>query len=255
MLQAFQRLLNLLPPRSDGGDQGELGERRGAVVLYTRLGAATEPPVRPARRAGSSDRRPAEGPGTGPTAAEQHQTERPEPEASETEHPEPTAAPAAMRPRSSHRRRLLGTRLYYLRIFSSRRCQQLASIGITTAGELLSCDPADTAHRLGASPAAKRALTRSRHAIRFAAAVPGMMPRDALLLIRVHRRGTRRLATESPASLRRDLERFALSSRGQRLLRGRPVPTIDQLRGWIDACARSRRPSQQNATAPINTAA
>jgi hypothetical protein len=79
--------------------------------------------------------------------------------------------------------------------------------------------------------------------------VPGMMPRDALLLISIHRRSARGLACESPASLHRDLERFAESTRGRTQLRGRRIPSMRRLKRWIAQCESSslRTPLQARA--------
>ena len=86
-------------------------------------------------------------------------------------------------------------------------------------------------------------------AIRFAAAVPGMMPRDAMLLISIHRRSVRGLALESPAALHRDLLRFAESTNGRLQLRGRRVPSLRRLKRWIAECESSavRSPLQTRA--------
>ena len=141
------------------------------------------------------------------------------------------------RPSGSHRERLLSMRLARLRLFGPRRRERLEAAGIFTAGDLLMVDLTEIRRRMGTNDRKTRWLARHRRAIRLAAAVPGMMPRDALLLTHVHRRSLNGLAAESPAALHRDLERFALSSDGQRLLRGRPVPNVRRVRGWIRASA------------------
>ncbi len=141
------------------------------------------------------------------------------------------------RPTGSHRERLLSMRLSHLRLLGPRRRERLEAAGIVTAGDLLMADLPEIRRRMGADERKTRWLARHRRAIRLAAAVPGMMPRDALLLTHVHRRSLNGLAAESPAALHRDLERFALSSDGQRLLRGRPVPSVRRVRSWIRASA------------------
>ena len=62
------------------------------------------------------------------------------------------------------------------------------------------------------------------------------MPRDAQLLISVHRRSVQGIAGESPAGLHRDLVRFSLSSRGRRLVRGKRLPSIRRLKKYISTC-------------------
>ncbi len=139
-------------------------------------------------------------------------------------------------PTGSHRQRLLGMRLEHIRICSPRRCERLTEIGIVTAGDLAAADPAKVARHFNASRKALRVIQHYRRAIRFAASVPGMMPRDAMLLVSIHRRSIRGLATESPATLYRDLQRFSESSQGQAQLRGRRLPSTRRLRRWIHEC-------------------
>ncbi len=134
-----------------------------------------------------------------------------------------------------HRAWLLSMRLDHLRICSASRSQQLSQLGVVTAGDLLTADLNEIAHRL-ADRTLTRRLKRTVRAIQFAAAVPGMMPRDSMLLICVHRRSIRSLASESPAVLHRDLQRFALSTKGQRALKGRRLPSVKRIRRWVEAC-------------------
>ena len=144
---------------------------------------------------------------------------------------------AAAAPAESHRQRLLGMRLEHLRLCSLPRCQKLASVGIETADDLVGADLDRLVQRLEAPPTATRILKRYRRAIHFAASVPGMTPHDAVLLISIHRRSIRGLAVESPVALHRDLQRFALSTKGQRQLRGRRLPSVRRIRRWIEACS------------------
>jgi len=109
-------------------------------------------------------------------------------------------------------------------------------MGMLTTGDLARADLVRLASRFGAPSKALPVLKQYRRAIRFAASVPGMMPRDALLLISIHRRSVRGLAEESPASLYRDLERFAESTRGRQQLRGRRIPSTRRLKKWITQC-------------------
>jgi len=74
---------------------------------------------------------------------------------------------------------------------------------------------------------------RRTRAHRFSAIFSAMTPREAKLLLCVHRRSLRQLASESPAALRRDLQRFVLSSRGRAVSRDRPAPTLVRVRNWV----------------------
>ena len=150
--------------------------------------------------------------------------------------PTPVAIAGSVPAHVSHRERLFGMRLEYTKLCSPRRCERLRTLGIVTAGDLSSADPDRLAVHFGAPRKALRVLRQYRRAIRFAAAVPGMMPRDAMLLISIHRRSARGLASESPSALHRDLERFAESSQGRLQLRGRRIPSTRRLKRWIAAC-------------------
>ncbi|QDT03640.1 hypothetical protein K227x_20240 [Rubripirellula lacrimiformis] len=135
-----------------------------------------------------------------------------------------------------HRQRLLSMRIEHIRICSPKRCERLAELGIITAGDLAAANPERLASHFTASRKALRVIQQYRRSIRFAASVPGMMPRDAMLLVSIHRRGVRGLACESAAALHRDLQRFAESSQGQAQLRGRRLPSTRRLKRWINEC-------------------
>lgn len=154
--------------------------------------------------------------------------------------------------KNDHRAWLLTMRLDHLRVCSPVRCERLAEIGVLTAGDLVTADLAQIG-RVTGDETLPRLLKRTVRAIQFAAAVPGMMPRDAMLLICVHRRSIRSLATESPAVLHRDLQRFALSTKGQRAMKGRRLPSVKRIRRWVETCvdATSRSGTRQSAMRAI----
>lgn len=74
---------------------------------------------------------------------------------------------------------------------------------------------------------------RRSRAHRFSVIFSDMTPREAKMLFCVHRRTLRQLASESPAALRRDLQRFVLSSRGRLVSRDHPAPTMVRVRQWV----------------------
>ncbi len=127
-------------------------------------------------------------------------------------------------------------RLEHTRICHPARCKKLQAQNIVTAGDLIAADPESLARALGAPLRAVAVIKRYQRTLRFAASVPGMSPRAAQLLISIHRRSVQGLAQERPHELRRDIERFALSSQGRKLLKGRRVPGVKRIRKWIDAC-------------------
>ena len=159
-----------------------------------------------------------------------------------------TPSPADQ-PTNNHRQRVLSMKLGHTRICSAQRSDRLATMGIFTAGDMAFADPTALAKNFKASRRAERVLVQYRRAIRLAATVPGMTPRDAMLLVSIHRRSAGGLARETPAVLYRDLERFAESSQGQSLLRGRRLPSSRRIKQWVTQCdsLRSRKPMHAQA--------
>lgn len=149
----------------------------------------------------------------------------------------PECQPATRQPdHVDHRVRIMAMRLEHTRLCSDRRCERLRALGILTAGDMAAADPGELAKEFTATRKATVVLKQYRRAIRLAAAIPGMMPRDAQLLISIHRRSIRGLAREKPGVLYRDLQRFAESSSGRRQLRGRRLPSTRRIRRWISTC-------------------
>ncbi|MEM6779662.1 MAG: DUF4332 domain-containing protein [Planctomycetota bacterium] len=154
----------------------------------------------------------------------------------------------AVTPTTSHRERLLAMRIQHLQLCSEKRASQLADVGIRTAGDLLWCQPERIAGSFRAPARACRAIRRFQSAIGLAVAVEGMTPRDAMLLIAIHRRSVDSLAGEHAATLRRDLERFSLSTQGTRLVGNRGIPSLRRIKAWIAEC---QTEVQQWTAAPV----
>lgn len=150
----------------------------------------------------------------------------------------PTASPQAdsectLSLVASHRERLLSMRIEHLRLVTNKRQAWLAEAGFITAGDLATCRLDQVATQRGWNRRTQARVRRLQRAVRMAASIDRMMPRDAMLLIAIHRRDVQALACETAAGLRRDLERFALSSRGERFLGTRHLPSVRRLKEWI----------------------
>ncbi|PHQ34831.1 hypothetical protein CEE69_13250 [Rhodopirellula bahusiensis] len=153
----------------------------------------------------------------------------------------PVASPAtpSVRPsrlRSSHRERIFAMRIEHLQICNEKRCRLLAKVGVVTAGDLACCNPEQISRQYKSPERALRSIKRLRAAVRLSVAIDGMMPRDALILVAIHRRSVASLARESAAALHRDLERFSLSSRGQKMVGHRGVPSLRRVKSWVGQC-------------------
>lgn len=82
---------------------------------------------------------------------------------------------------------------------------------------------------------ADKTLSKNRlREVRFSRLFSDMTSTEARVLFNIHRRTIRALAAESPAALLRDMRRFALSSRGQRILANDEMPDISLVRSWVN---------------------
>ncbi len=120
-----------------------------------------------------------------------------------------------------------------LGIVSERLLRKLRRAGLQNCEDLLAADAAGLIQRIGAPQSYTARIRRYQRAIRFSRRFSAMTPHEALLLLAAHRRSNAGLASETAGVLRRDLERLLLSSRGQKLAAGRPVPEIQRVRQWI----------------------
>ncbi|MEM9589271.1 MAG: DUF4332 domain-containing protein, partial [Planctomycetota bacterium] len=148
----------------------------------------------------------------------------------------PAAHPKPVTITPSHRAQVLDTRIEHAGLCGPRRNEQLLRAGLRTCGDLLSANPKQIAADMGLPRRAANTLARYQRSIRLAARVPGLSARDALLLVSVHRKTVKVLSAESPAQLHRDLQRFALSTRGQNVLRGRKLPSLRRVKRWVNQC-------------------
>lgn len=144
---------------------------------------------------------------------------------------------AAPSRRVSHRQAVGRLPLHQAGLHSRRLVDALKAHGIETAGDLVGLDSLPSWARDEAAT-----IRRAQRAIRFSGKVAGMQPWHARLLRAIHRRTPEQLAAESAEAIYRDLVRFGLSSRGQRLLGGRDLPSQKRVRQWVRSARRRVRP-------------
>lgn len=121
---------------------------------------------------------------------------------------------------------------------SAAQRRALRSAAILTTEDLLRSNAAELVQRLQWPALAERRVRRWQRAIRMARAIRTMTPRHALMLHAIHRRSVRAVAEEVAPRLHRDLERYALSSRGAKQLGDHPLPSLDEVRRWIEEARR-----------------
>ena len=150
---------------------------------------------------------------------------------------------------SCHRQRLLGMKIEHTKMCGTKRCELLNSHGVFSCGDLMACDP-EILSKTGAPTKTVQIIRRYRSAVRIAVCVPGISPRDALLLVSIHRRSIQGLASESATALYRDLELFSLSTKGRRLMRGRRIPSLRRVKRWIESCQLAIKPAPDTQMPP-----
>jgi len=133
---------------------------------------------------------------------------------------------------SSHDRKLAAP-IAALRMLPTTVVQELELANVRTVGELLNLNLREFSRSRKLSNRHLIRLRDVRRSVRLALAIRGLRPREAYLLIAVHRCRPVDLATESPRRLFRDLQRFALSSRGARIVKRMQLPTADRVESWI----------------------
>ena len=127
-----------------------------------------------------------------------------------------------------------------LKIMSRRALENLERLDVVTVGDLLELD----FESLGEAGFGDREIARlrvSRRAVRLALVIRRLNPRNARLLIAVHRGSPERLALTNAVRLQKDIQRFALSSRGSRLIGDMPLPPVEVVREWIESATNHER--------------
>lgn len=140
------------------------------------------------------------------------------------------------------------TEIKLLRHVSCRNTDDLLRLTSVRLEKRLAQFAAADQHNLDAPPAPpldriRSIVRRGRWAVRFASHFAEMTPRESLLLRAIHRANRHALAQDSAGMIRRDLQRFALSSRGQQLVTLDQVPELPRIRNWIATARHGQKPT------------
>jgi len=150
---------------------------------------------------------------------------------------------------TNHAQKIRSMSVEELRLFSPKRCDRLRRLGISTAGQLVDSKASRIANHFGAKKKVYRSIRQYQRAILVASSIPKMLPKDAMLLFSVYRRHSSSLASDSPAHLLRDLQRYSQSTLGRKQLRGEPLPSVERIKTWIEHCATTEARTLQHQTA------
>lgn len=133
------------------------------------------------------------------------------------------------------RQRRMEASLASLRLLPPAMVQRLEEDGKSRVADLLQLNLSQWATQQGLTRSQHSRLRTVRRAIRMAFALRVMHPREAYLLIAIHRSSPADVASDSARHLFRDLERFAMSSRGRALMKRIEFPSIDRVSTWIQS--------------------
>ncbi len=121
-----------------------------------------------------------------------------------------------------------------------KTAKRLAKVGITTVGELLACDPAETASALGVRYVDAELVEQWQAQAGLVCRVPNLRGHDAQILVACDVADPDQLAVAEVDELLAVSQEFALSPEGKRMLRSSGVPDRDEVEDWIEWAAQAR---------------
>lgn len=121
-----------------------------------------------------------------------------------------------------------------------KTAQRLEAVGIRTVADLLSARAEDLAARLGQGWITAAVVAQWQAQAVLACRVPEIRGHDAQILVACGIREPEQLARQSPQNLLTQVEAFAATKEGERVLRSGAAPDLAEVAGWISAAARAR---------------
>jgi predicted flap endonuclease-1-like 5' DNA nuclease len=120
-----------------------------------------------------------------------------------------------------------------------KTAQRFAKIGITTVAQFLEASPATMADQLRTRWIKTETLVDWQDQARLVATVPGLCGYKAQLLVGAECRDCHSLSRQEASSLHQQVEAFATSKAGRRVLRSNKLPTVEDVTEWISNAADS----------------
>jgi predicted flap endonuclease-1-like 5' DNA nuclease len=122
-----------------------------------------------------------------------------------------------------------------------KTAERFTAIGITTVAQFLDASPATMAEQLRTRWIKTERLVDWQDQARLVASVPGLCGYKAQLLVAVQCRDWQSLSAKDATSLHGDIEQFAITKAGQRILRSTEVPTVQDVAEWISNATASHQ--------------
>jgi len=120
-----------------------------------------------------------------------------------------------------------------------KTAKRFAAIGITTVAQFLEASPATMADQLRTRWIKTETLVDWQDQARLVATVPGLCGYKSQLLVAVGCRDWQSLSASDSRSLHNEIDEFAATKAGQRILRSTKVPTAADVAQWISNAAQS----------------
>ena len=118
--------------------------------------------------------------------------------------------------------------------------QRLASVGIRTVADLLNADPAAVASEISLSHITAKAIAEWQLQAQLVCQIPDLRGYGAQLLVACGFTSPDQITDSRLADLIREIQEFAQSKPGQRILRGHEIPSAAKIKGWAQNAALHR---------------
>ncbi len=113
--------------------------------------------------------------------------------------------------------------------------------GIETVAQFLKADPEELADKLNSRHITADTLIDWQCQARLVCSVPGLRGGEAQLIVAADVRDAAALSSFSAKSLHTEIQAIAATSEGQRILRDREAPDLEEISGWIAAAGQARK--------------
>jgi energy-coupling factor transporter ATP-binding protein EcfA2 len=118
--------------------------------------------------------------------------------------------------------------------------QRLASVGIRTVADLLNANPTAVAAEIGLNHITAKAIADWQLQAQLVCQIPDLRGYGAQLLVACGFTSPDHITASRLADLIREIQEFAQSKQGQRILRGHEIPSASKIKSWAQNAAQHR---------------
>jgi energy-coupling factor transporter ATP-binding protein EcfA2 len=118
--------------------------------------------------------------------------------------------------------------------------QRLAAVGIRTVADLLNANPTSVAAKIGLSHITAKAIIEWQLQAQLVCQIPDLRGYGAQLLVACGFTSPEQIIEARLANLIREIQEFAQSKPGQRILRGHEIPSAAKIKSWAQNAGQHR---------------